>query len=82
MASLPIYGKKPYNLLLWNQSTDFHEIWYVAQGTLILYILFTVRSWNDLDLIFGKVKFATWAFIQEKATMMENFNSPEPEAHR
>ena len=71
MASMPIYGKMPQNLFLWKQRTDFHELWYVAQGTQAHYILFTLSPWDDHDLFHSKVKFATGAFIQEKATLME-----------
>ena len=33
MATMPIYGKTPLNLLLWNRWADFQETWYVALGT-------------------------------------------------
>ena len=61
-----IYGKKLKKFLLWNQWTDFHELWYVAQGSLVHYILFTLRPWNDLDLFHKKVKFCNLGFYTGK----------------
>ena len=36
MAAMPIYGKNLKNLLLWNQTANDLESWYVASGTRIL----------------------------------------------
>ena len=65
MASMPIYGKKNLkNLLPWNQWTDFHELWYVAQGT-------HYDPGMALTYFIARSSFATLAFIQENATMIE-----------
>ena len=63
MAAKPIYGKNP---LLWNQWTDFHELWYVAQGTLAHHILYKLWPWDDHDLFYGKVKFFNLGFYAGK----------------
>ena len=37
MAAMPIYGKKPFKiLLLLDQRTDFNETWHEASGTEVL----------------------------------------------
>ena len=59
IATIPIYrhGKHLKNLLLQNHLADCLETWYVASGELVLYTLYTLRGWVDLDLFFGKVRF-------------------------
>ena len=53
MAAMPIYVKN----LLWNQTADDLESWYVASGAQVLPSLFKWWPWVDLDLFYGKVKF-------------------------
>ena len=74
MASLSIYGKKTLkNLLLWNQRTDFHELWYVAQGILAHIFCSHYDPGMTLTYFTARSNFATWAFMQEKIKMMEMF---------
>ena len=46
------------NLLLQNRWTDGHDTWYVAFRTQVLPRLFKLWPWVDLDLFYGKVKYA------------------------
>ena len=40
----------------WDQWTDFHELWYVAQGTLAYYILVAVHTSSEApELTEGRV---------------------------
>ena len=40
VAAMPIYRKTLQNVLLRNQWTDYHEIWYVFSGTPAHNVLF------------------------------------------
>ena len=61
MTDMPIYGKK--NLLLRNQSNDFHETWYVASGTPFHHSLQVhMMTLVDVDLFYGNVKFCNTGF--------------------
>ena len=62
MSTMPIYGKTLQNLLLRNRRTDFHETWYVASGTPVIYSLFKRWPWRDLYLFYDKVKFCNIGF--------------------
>ena len=57
MAAMPIYGKNLKNLLLQNQSTDDLETLYVALSMQVLFRLFKLLPWVDLDKFYTKVKF-------------------------
>ena len=57
MAAMPIYGESLKNLLLQNQYTDDHEIWYVALSMQVLPRLFKLRPWIDLDPVYANVRF-------------------------
>ena len=66
MATMPIYGKKPFkNLLLQNRLDNFHETWYVASGTPAHQKLFKWWPWSDLDLFYSKVKFGNFWIFQK-----------------
>ena len=66
MAAMPIYGKNLKNLLLRNQRADDLETWYAALGAQVLRSLFKWWPWVDLDLFYGKVKFAPLCFCMGK----------------
>ena len=52
MATMPIYGEKPFKNLLGNRQTDFHETWYVASGTPADYILRDFENASTLYFVF------------------------------
>ena len=56
------------NLLLRNQKADGLETSYAASGARVLPNLFKWWPWVDLDLFYGKVKFA---FVWEKGKTMD-----------
>ena len=66
MATMPIYVKNLKKYLLWNQKAEDLETWYAALGTRILPSLFKWWLWDDVDLIYGKVKFGPLCFCVEK----------------
>ena len=53
--------KYPLNLLR-NQQADDLQTWYTASRTSALQSLFKWWSWVDLDLLYGKVEFASYCF--------------------
>ena len=63
MAVMPIYGKKLKNLLPQNQKADDLESWYAASGA---WVLPKWWPWVELDLFYGKVKFAPLCFRMGK----------------
>ena len=59
------------NFLLWNQKADDLETWYAASGARVLPSFFKWWPWVDLDLFYGKVKFAAYAFVWETCKTMD-----------
>ena len=56
--SCPYMVKTLKNLLLRNQKADDLGTWYAALGARVLPSLFKWWPWIDLDIFYGKVKFA------------------------
>ena len=71
MAAMPIYGKNLKRSSSLEPNADDLETWCAALGVQILPSFFKWWSWVDLDLFYGKVKFAPYAFVWEKGKTMD-----------
>ena len=73
MATMPLYGKNLKNLLLWNQTADDFETWYVASGAQVLPICSNVDLELTLTYFRARSNFVPWpnAFVWEKGKSMD-----------
>ena len=63
VAATPLYGKKPFKNLLWNQRTDFYKTWYVALGTQAHHSLFKLWPWVDLTYFTARSNLVRWVVV-------------------
>ena len=71
MAAMPIYGKNPSSLLLWNQWTNFNETWHEASMTQVLQCI--DKSWpcDGMTYFTARSSLETLASTWEKVKTMD-----------